>query len=117
VYLLYVLPGYEAVAKLDVGYRYHLTGYPTLRIPMICYSDDSLLMTHLAAHLARCVRAAGEALRERLLSNAPLKGAAIAVVWRRIAGEVEPRSFNFELFDHRIRVAGRGAPPPCRRQR
>eukprot|EP00662_Eupelagonemidae_sp_cell21_P025889 gene25889-34855_t len=104
VFLLYVVPAYEAVAREGVGYRFHLTGYPTLHIPMISYSDDNLVVTHLAQHLARCVRAAGAALLSRLLHNNPLKGAAIAVIWRVDRGELRPRSHRFELVDQGVLV-------------
>eukprot|EP00665_Eupelagonemidae_sp_cell47_P002217 gene2216-2094_t len=104
VYLLYVLPAYEAVAAQNVGYRYRLTGYPELHIPMLSYSDDNLVITHLARHLARCVRAAGAALAPRLLTNSPLKGAALAYVWRVVRGEHRPASQRFELFDQGVLV-------------
>eukprot|EP00665_Eupelagonemidae_sp_cell47_P011503 gene11504-2667_t len=105
VYLLYVQPAYAAVEKEGVGYQYALTGYPTLRIPSICYSDDNLNITHPFAHLARCVRAARDALAGRLLYNKPLAGAAIAIVWRRRKdGDVQPASERFELYDQGVLV-------------
>eukprot|EP00666_Eupelagonemidae_sp_cell4sb_P000251 gene251-20742_t len=104
VYLLYVLPAYEAVESQGVGYRYRLPGYPELHIPMLCYSDDSLVLTHIAEHLARCIRVAGAALAPRLLTNSPLKGAGLAIIWRRRDGRLQPASRRFELLDQGVLV-------------
>eukprot|EP00662_Eupelagonemidae_sp_cell21_P029553 gene29553-14065_t len=73
VYLLYVVPAWTAAEALGCGYRMPITGGPDLHVPM--------------------------AVRERLLGNAPSKGAFIVIAWRMDRGKLAPRRQRAELTD------------------